>query len=114
MNFSYDELVQFLINRYEPAKCDYFTNEYCTIEGKISRTPEGLYCHHIDEDKVIKLSDKRIAPKSPFIYQKANRLVYCNILEHLLLHISQIFCIFSHPFNYYILIMLKNIANRKK
>lgn len=85
---SYDELVQFLINKYGPAKYDYFTNEYCTIKNKnVTRTSEGLYCHHIDEDKVIMLSNDKIAGQNPFEYQKANRLVYCNFLEHLLLHI---------------------------
>lgn len=88
MKMSYDELVQFLINKYGPAKYDYFTNEYCTTKNKnVTRTSEGLYCHHIDEDKAIKLSEDKFAGKNPFEYQKADRLVYCNFLEHLLLHI---------------------------
>lgn len=88
MKMSYDELVQFLINKYGPAKYDYFTNEFCTTKNKnVTRTSEGLYCHHIDEDKAIKLSDDKFAGQNPFDYQKANRLVYCNLLEHLLLHI---------------------------
>lgn len=88
MKMSYDELVQFLINKYGPAKYDYFTNEYCTIKNnKVTRTNEGLYCHHIDEDKAIMLSNDKFAANNPFEYQKANRLVYCNFLEHLLLHI---------------------------
>lgn len=33
------------------------------------------------------LSNDKFAPNNPFEYQKANRLVYCNFLEHLLLHI---------------------------
>ncbi len=88
MEKSYDELVQYLINKYGPAKYDYFTNEYCTMKNKnVSRTKEGLYCHHIDEDKAIMLSNDQFASKNPFEYQKANRLVYCNFLEHFLLHI---------------------------
>lgn len=88
MKMDYDELVQFLINKYGPAKCDYYTNEYCTIKNRnVTRTNEGLYCHHIDEDKAILLSEDKYASKYPFAYQKANRLVYCNYLEHLLLHI---------------------------
>lgn len=88
MKLSYDELVEFLINKYGPAKYDYFVNENClTKNKKVSRTSEGLYCHHIDEDKAIMLSNDIFAPNNPFEYQKANRLVYCNFLEHLLLHI---------------------------
>ena len=88
MKMSYDDLVQFLINKYGPAKYDYFTNEYCTIKNKnVTRTSEGLYCHHIDEDKAIMLSNDKFAGQNPYEYQRANRLVYCNFLEHLLLHI---------------------------
>ena len=88
MEMSYDELVQFLINKYGPAKYDYFTNEYCTVKNKkVTRTDEGLYCHHIDEDKAIMLSTDTYASENSFEYQKADRLVYCNFLEHFLLHI---------------------------
>ena len=34
------------------------------------------------------LSNDQFAKSNPFAYQKADRLVYCNILEHLLLHIK--------------------------
>ena len=88
MEMSYDELVNYLIKKYGPARYDYFINEYCTIKNKkVSRTNEGLYCHHIDEDKAIMLSNIEYANKNPFEYQKAERLVYCNMLEHFLLHI---------------------------
>lgn len=33
------------------------------------------------------LSNDKLARQYPFAYQKADRLVYCNILEHFLLHI---------------------------
>lgn len=88
MKMQYDELVRFLIDKYGPAKYDYFVNESCSSKNKkVSRTKEGLYCHHIDEDKAIMLSNDKFAINNPFEYQKANRLVYCNILEHFLLHI---------------------------
>ena len=88
MTYKYDELVSFLLKEHGPAKYDYFTNELCNSKNKkVSRTSEGLYCHHIDEDKEIKLSDDKLARQYPFAYQKADRLVYCNILEHFLLHI---------------------------
>ena len=88
MCFTYDELVNYLLKKYGHAKYDYFVNENCaSINQNVRRTSEGLFCHHIDEDKAILLSDSSHAQKNPFSYQKANRLVYCNFLEHLLLHI---------------------------
>lgn len=86
---SYDELVSYLVTKYGPAKYDYFSSENCTTKNRrVTRTSNGLFCHHIDEDKADKLSDSTYAAKYPFAYQKAERLVYCNYLEHLLLHIQ--------------------------
>lgn len=88
LTLSYNELVQELLDKYGKAKYNYFTSEDCKYKNrKVSRTNEGLYCHHIDEDKEIKLSDEKLATLYSFEYQTANRLVYCNYLEHLLLHI---------------------------
>lgn len=85
----YDDLVSALLKKYGAAKHDYFTDRECTIKNKlVSRTAEGLFCHHIDEDKAIMLSNDEYAAKNPFEYQKKNRLVYCNLLEHLLLHVK--------------------------
>ena len=86
---SYDEIVKLLLKKYGAAKHDYFTDRECTIKNKlVSRTAEGLFCHHIDEDKAIMLSNDEYAARNPFEYQKKNRLVYCNLLEHLLLHVK--------------------------
>lgn len=86
---SYDTYVKYLLDKYGPATCDYFRTNTCKSKNpNISRVEEGLYCHHIDEDKAIMLSTSEVAQLYPFEYQKANRLVYCNILEHLLLHIK--------------------------
>ncbi len=88
MKMSYEELVKFLIDKYGPVKHDYFLSEYCVSKDKKgSRTSEGLIRHHIDEDKFVLLSDTKYAVNHSFEFQKANRLVYCNILEHLFLHI---------------------------
>ena len=85
---SYRSLVNHLLKKYGAASCDYFVNENCkTVNPNISRSKEGLQCHHIDEDKAIMLSSPQYAIKNPFKYQKADRLVYCNILEHLILHV---------------------------
>lgn len=86
---SYAQLVEHLINKYGPVKGDYFVNENCATKNKrITRTAEGLLCHHIDEDKGMMLSNSNMARKHPFEYQKADRLVYCNQIEHLLLHVK--------------------------
>lgn len=86
---SYDELCDYLVSKYGPAEHDYFANETCRSRNrKASRAREGLCCHHKDEDKAIRLSETNWAIKNPFEYQKANRLVYCNALEHLILHIK--------------------------
>ncbi len=89
IEMKYNELVEFLLDKYGSAKYDYFTNKTCTSKNKkVGRSNEGLVCHHIDEDKAIMLAEKEFAQKNPFEYQKAHRLVYCNLLEHLLLHIK--------------------------
>ena len=89
LSMSYDEIVKLLLKKYGAAKHDYFTDRECTLKNKlVSRTAEGLFCHHIDEDKAIMLSNDEYAARNPFEYQKKNRLVYCNLLEHLLLHVK--------------------------
>ena len=89
LKMTYDELVDYLLKKYGPAQYDYLRNESCKSKNsKVSRTNEGLYCHHIDENKAILLSNDKFAINNPFEYQKANRLVYCNVLEHLILHIK--------------------------
>lgn len=85
----YYQLVDFLKEKYGEVPFDYFTSPNCVSKNaKNSRTKDGLYIHHIDEDKAILLSTKEYAIKNPFEYQKAHRLVYCNLLEHLILHIK--------------------------
>ncbi len=89
LDMSYNELVKLLLKKYGPAKQNYFLDRECTVNNPhISRTSEGLYCHHIDEDKAIMLSNDKYAPNNPFAYQLKDRLVYCNMLEHLLLHVK--------------------------
>ena len=86
---SYAQLVHHLLNKYGAVQGDYFVNENCVTKNKrITRTGEGLLCHHVDEDKEILLSKSQVARLHPFAYQKADRLVYCNQLEHLLLHVK--------------------------
>lgn len=86
---SYNDLVTYLLEKYGAAKSDYFCTSTCrSRNSKISRTKEGLLCHHIDEDKGGNLSNPCSASMQPFDWQKKDRLVYCNYLEHLILHIK--------------------------
>lgn len=86
---SYDELVNYLLKKYGPAKYNYFSDLINNVkERRVTRTKEGLICHHIDEDKAVMLSNHAHAIMNPPEYQEASRLVYCNILEHLILHIK--------------------------
>lgn len=89
LKMSYAEYVAYLLEKYGPAKYDYFYNENCKSKNnKNSRSAEGLFCHHVDEDKEILLSTPEIAQVNSFEYQKADRLVYADYLEHLLLHVK--------------------------
>lgn len=86
---SYTDAVKYFLKKYGAAKHNYFKDTNCTTKNpQVTRINEGLYCHHIDEDKAIMLSNDKYAAANPFEYQKASRLVYCNLLEHLLLHVK--------------------------
>lgn len=89
LKMTYEDLQHYLVQKYGCAKFDYFVNPECkTKNKKVSRTSEGLYCHHMDEDKGGSLGNPPQAKKQPFEWQKKERLVYCNILEHLILHMK--------------------------
>ncbi|ARU91768.1 hypothetical protein SCLARK_001216 [Spiroplasma clarkii] len=94
LELNYTECCDYLIKKYDSVPGDYFLDEECTKKNtKITRGKEGLYIHHMDEDKAILLSTPDWARKNLFSYQTADRLVYCNLLEHLVLHIK----IFEFP-----------------
>ncbi len=97
----YMEIVEYLKDKYGLVPKNYFTKGGNKTQG-ITRGNEGLYIHHIDEDKMILLSNK--IGNHPVVndgllnenqinlvekeFQKADRLVYCDLLEHLLLHLK--------------------------
>lgn len=86
---NYQDIVSALLKKYGSAKHNYFKDTACKIKNPlVTRTNEGLFCHHIDEDKAIMLCNDKFAVNNPFEHQKADRLVYCNLLEHLLLHVK--------------------------
>lgn len=91
---NYFECWNYLLKKYGAVHGDYFLILDCSINNsKIKRGKEGLYLHHIDGDKAIFLSNPEFARKKPDDYQRSYRLVYCNLLEHLLLHLK----IFEFP-----------------
>lgn len=89
LSMTYEGLTEYLIQKYGAVQYDYFCTSECRSKNKkVTRTSEGLYCHHIDEDKGDLLSHPKAAQRSPFDWQMKERLVYCNALEHLILHIK--------------------------
>ncbi|WP_425382385.1 hypothetical protein [Spiroplasma endosymbiont of Melieria omissa] len=94
LTMNYENVCNFLKNKYGCISKKYFSDATMSKKSQgITRGKEGLYIHHIDEDKAILLSTPKWAQKSLFAYQYADRLVYCNLLEHLVLHIK----IFEYP-----------------
>lgn len=85
-DYTYLEYCDYLQKKYGIGLCDYMTRSWNKIQ-KVTRTKEGLYVHHKFEDHAIQLSRSEYAKNNPFEWQLAKNLVYCDALEHLLLHI---------------------------
>ena len=85
-NYDYNEYVNYLQAKYGIPKKSYFTLDW-RKNTDITRTKEGLYIHHVKENKTIMLCNPDYAKNMPFEYQNPENLVYCDLLEHLLLHI---------------------------
>ncbi|GEK33080.1 hypothetical protein [Kurthia sibirica] len=95
----YDEVIEFLLRKYGSVKDDYFreksyqrfmNGEIKNItKGKYSRTEDGLYCHHIEEIKELNIGNSEFIKenKIPYEYQKRDNLVYCDLIEHTILHV---------------------------
>ena len=92
--FTYLEYCDYLQKKYGKAKCDYMTRSW-NKNNQVTRTKEGLLAHHKFEDHAIMLSTKEYAMRNPFEWQLAENIVYCNYLEHLLLHI--LICEYPSP-----------------
>lgn len=88
-DFTYLEFVEYLHLKYGEVKGPYFNiskNDSLVTNQEIKRTDEGLFVHHVKEDRAAHLSAIDYAIKHPYYYQKAQNLVYCDYLEHLYLH----------------------------
>lgn len=84
---SYSNAVKYLLNKYGRVRGSYFLDEECRYKNRyISRSSEGLVIHHIDEYKYMNLCVPYIARQYPRECQE--RLVYCDYLEHLVLHLK--------------------------
>ena len=85
-DMTYLEYCDYLQAKYGIGLTDYMTKSY-NKNQKCTRTKEGLVINHKDEDKMVMLSTTEIAKKFPFEWQTKEHLVYCDLLEHLLLHV---------------------------
>ena len=91
-NLNYIEYCDYLQQKHGIGKYNYMTSTW-NKNSRSSRTSEGLIAHHKYEDTVVMLSNKNIAMMYPFEWQEKQNLIYCNYLEHLLLHVL----ICEHP-----------------
>ena len=91
-DLNYLEYCDYLQQKYGIGLSDYMTKSW-NKNPKVTRTKDGLLAHHKYEDNAIMLSTKVYAMNNPFEWQLAKNIVYCDYLEHLLLHIL----ICEHP-----------------
>ena len=86
---SYEDYVYFLIRKYGMVKYPYFKEVYSgKIDSRNARIENCLYIHHIDEDKAAFLSSDKGHRSAFGEYQLPWRLVYCNVVEHMILHMK--------------------------
>lgn len=94
LNMDLEDLYKYLKNKYGLAKENYFLNESCSCKSKAnSRSYEGLFLHHDKEYNpsdinTQNLSKPEIARLFSYDYQKKENLTYCNLLEHLIIHVK--------------------------
>lgn len=85
-DLTYIEYCDYLQKKYGIPKGPFFNSSW-NKNPKITRTNEGLITHHKFEDHACKLSTREFAMNSPYDWQLPKALVYCDYLEHLLLHV---------------------------
>lgn len=86
LNLSYKGLCNYLKQKYGKVKGNYFLDPSCKVRNDAIKK-EGLLIHHIYDIKYGNLKKFDRAKRTNFLYQKGENLVYCNMLEHLLLHV---------------------------
>lgn len=95
---TYNEVVEFLLKKYGAAEDDYYREKSyerflrgeikSITKGKFSRSMEGLECHHILENKFLNMTNSSFIKDQniPFKYHKKEKLVFCDVVEHAILH----------------------------
>lgn len=86
----YKELLLDLKKKYGVPSGSYFLNNISySPRSSIKRSKEGLFVHHDKEDTAIMLScpEQNKKHNYPFGWHNPEYLTYCNILEHLMLHV---------------------------
>ena len=83
-SYSYNHLCEFLLSKNGSVQESYFKNKF-TKNRSISK--KGFEVHHILEDRVPNLSNPLYAIQFPSSFQEPKNLLYCDMLEHYLLHI---------------------------
>ena len=93
---NYLQYCDYLQDKYGIGLTDYMTKSY-NKNPKCTRTKEGLLAHHKMEDRMIMLSTKEYAELCPYEWQQKQNIVYCDYLEHLLLHV--LICVYPSKDN---------------
>lgn len=98
LSLTYLEAVQFLLKKHgevidnyyrEKSYNNFLNGKIKTIShGKYTKTKEGLFCHHTMENEYENISNNKFIAeyKYPYEYHKKENLVYCDLVEHLILH----------------------------
>jgi len=107
-DLTYTEYCNYLQLKYGVGRSAYFYPSF-QPNPKCKRTKDGLFAHHKKEDQMILLSTSEIAEQFPFEWQEPDEIVYCDYLEHLLLHI--LICKYPNPIDSAIEVGLGGIIN---
>lgn len=103
MAMDYGQLIEYLSKKYGPARYEYFiSDDNLTKKRAVSRTAEGLKSHHVDENAISALNNFGFGSMYKYDHKRKERIVYCNLLEQLLLHIKigQILYFENHNYMY--------------
>lgn len=87
---SYLIYIDHLKEKYGKVPYSYFCNrDYKSRDTRNSRSKECLQIHHIYENLYAKLSDPKVCIRNcyNFVYQEPHNLVYCDMVEHYIIHL---------------------------
>lgn len=87
----YNEFVNNLKKKYGSVDKPYFTNKECKKISKLPDSKKHLSRHHIFENQFPNLSGDK-AKNLDWKYQLPDALVYCNMIEHIILHLIIFYC----------------------